>query len=79
VVAIEKLEVPINNQYMPINASSIPFKFGIFNESKIITTEGLEYGFNQFEVKGPFYSVDEFLKQINDITLKICNLGQFVV
>jgi hypothetical protein len=51
VVAIEKLEVPINNQYMPINASSIPFKFGIFNESKIITTEGLEYGFNHLKLK----------------------------
>lgn len=76
-VTIEKMEIPINNEFAPINATRIPFKFAIFNEDKFHAT--IPYGIQYYQINGPIYSVEGFLKDLNDIVLKVYGLGQFIL
>lgn len=80
-VVVEKLEVPVNGPNMPINNDETPFTIIIFNESK--TIPDLPYGVNTFTFNGPFYSVDDFLRKVNDITQKrlsaYTSFGQFIL
>lgn len=71
-VCVEKVEIPINNRFMPINANDFDYNICIFNEYKETDRPftNLSYLANYFSFSGPFYSVDEFLKKVNDIILK---------
>ena len=57
---------------MPINSNDFDYNICIFNEYKETdrTFTNLSYLSNYFSFAGPFYSVDEFLKKVNDIILK---------
>ena len=77
-VTIEKLEVPINNKFMPIDNDTEPFRFCIFSDDKGASPK-LPFGPHYYSFEGPFYSVDDFLKKINDVILKDLGLGQFVL
>jgi hypothetical protein len=64
---------------MPINTTKEPFRFAIFNDSKSEIIPDLPFGLTEFQIQMPIYSVEEFLKQLNDVILKKADLGQFVV
>jgi uncharacterized UPF0160 family protein len=60
VVAVEKLEVPINNQFMPINTTKEPFRFAIFNDSKSEIIPDLPFGLTEFQIKCRFTQLKNF-------------------
>lgn len=80
-VWVEKMEVPVNSKYMPINSTTGSFDLAIFNEykpeDKLIP--GLNYGINLFSIPGPIYSVKGFIKSLNDYIFKLTGgvLGYF--
>ena len=77
-VTIEKTEIPINSQFMPINNDTTPYHFAIFSDDKSVGAL-LPFGLHKYKIEGPYFSVDELLKQLNDVILKVLGMGTFTV
>lgn len=83
-VCIRSLEIPINSAKMPINISNNDFVVGIFNEYKPedFIIPGLPFGWSTFTIPGTIMSVQDFLRDLNQIVFKKAMpkyLGEFIL
>lgn len=69
-VSIEKCAIPLDFSLTPIDKVDKPYAVNLFLDDKDIPFDNLEYGNNLFYIRGPIYSVEEFVQKMNDIVFK---------